>query len=160
MGYTQKESEQAFARLAELLAELDEMQEKGNRLTRAREARELKALKDRAARLTAETQRYGQKVDEANKEMEAAAQVGDVAAQGRALGALRTYSELYALRLGPQQNAARTLDLALKEGALSLDDQLDEIALSNDEFAALEKEVSCYRAEYLACYELCKSFES
>ncbi|MDR0514972.1 MAG: hypothetical protein LBG81_07410 [Coriobacteriaceae bacterium] len=156
---SQTDADTAFARLEELLAQLEEIQEKDALLTQAREARELRDLKKRAAALEEEVRGYEEIKNKAIVDAKAANDAGDQEAEGKALALLRMYSELYSVRLAPQQRAAEAWRKAQEQSTLGTDAPLDDLTLEDGHYAALEKEVRDYREEYLACYELCKSFE-
>jgi hypothetical protein len=149
----------AFERLEELLAMLDEMREKDAALVKAYKARELCNLAKHAQRLEDELKGYEAIRDKALHDAKIANVCGDKENESKALALLRMYSDLYALRLAPQQRAKEALAAALAESPLSLSDPLDELAMDDDSFSALEESVNAYREEYLACYELCKSLE-
>jgi hypothetical protein len=153
------DSDAAFARLDELVALLPTIQAKDETLLKAREARGLLKA-DRLARvLEKELNDYQETYNQALSDAKKAADVDDKEGEARNLSIVRAYSELISLRRAPEQRSKSSLRKLLEEGALGLDDPLEEYALPDEDFAALEKEILAYQEEYRQVYALCLSLE-
>jgi uncharacterized protein YecE (DUF72 family) len=157
---TDDEVDQAFAHLEELLERLPEIQEKDTRLTTAREARELLELQERSTRLTTEIAEYESIRDKALRDAKAASDAGDAQLEGQSLALLRMYSDLHMTRLAPMQRAQNALWEMLEQSSLSSDDPLADLALSEQEYTALEEELRAYQLDYQKTYEFCEKAEA
>ncbi|HBT95813.1 MAG TPA: hypothetical protein DEB24_06930 [Coriobacteriia bacterium] len=158
--YTEEQVDQAFAHLEELFERLPVIREKDARLARAREARELLQAKEARDRTAAEIVEYEAIRTKALEAAKLASDKGDKEAEGRNLAVLRMYADLHISRLASAQRAENALFVALKEGSLTLGDPLGELALDDDEYAALEAELLTYQADYTATYESCLCSEN
>jgi len=146
----------AFARLEELVALIPTMQEKGDLLSRAREARELMRLHEQARVLEAEVEGYQKTIDQALWDAKQAAGEDDAAKEGRSLALVRVYSEMHMTRVAPMQRAQNELAQALRKGTLTRDDPLEEYALPDEEFEALNEAIRAFQEEYGQVYALCQ----
>ncbi|MDR2492215.1 MAG: hypothetical protein LBD25_01960 [Coriobacteriales bacterium] len=165
---THDEAERCFARLQELVDLIPVYTEKDVELRRARAARELLTLRTAAVAASAEYQRLEHECDEALRLAHDARERGDMQAEGRELGRLRTVSELCALRRAPMERAAAELRVALAPGGLAeaagvreddlllMDERLDELALDDVAFEALLAQIEHYKREYAAVYARCQ----
>jgi hypothetical protein len=155
----QNDVEEAFARLEQLVDELPLIQEQDARLTRARDARVLREARERADFLQAEIEGYQHNIDKALKEAKAAADRGDVDEEGRNLGLLRMQDELRYTRLAAAQRAQDELRRLLEQGTLTLEDPLDDYALADDEYAALDARIRAFQEEYHRVFTRCQQLE-
>jgi hypothetical protein len=163
----------AFRRLEELVAELPAMEQQGQRLSAAREARQLRQLAAHYRGLDAEWQRITSEYEallnsehERSKgEQPAGEQLADeqpsegqpsTGSNEATLAKLRYLSEYIAVRRTPHTRAHEALEAALQSGTLTLDSPLDELALSDEDFAALEQLVADYQAEYRQVLARCQ----
>ena len=149
-----------FAHLEELLKELPAIQAEDARLLVAREARSLREAQRRAHELERELDGYDQLVKSSLRDAKCASDAGDGEAEGYHLGVLRMNKELHYTRLASLQRAQDALRDALKTGTLSLDDPLEELALADEEYEALELRIRSFRDDYLATYERCQALEA
>jgi uncharacterized protein YecE (DUF72 family) len=154
-----RDAEQAFDRLEALLAELPAIQEEDKRLTRAREARELRTTQQRTQLLEAEIASYGKAIDTALIEAKAASDRRDKDEEGRQSALARMYTELRYTRLATMQRSGDKLRALLEQGVLSLDDPLDDYALSDEEYHALEARIRAFQEEYQQLYAFCRRLE-
>jgi hypothetical protein len=152
-------ADEAFAQLEKMVEELPVIQKEDARLSRAREARALREAQERAALLTAEIEGYERTIDTALRDGKAAADRGDSEEEGRNLGLVRMAKEMHYTRLAIQQRAQDELRKLLKQGTLTLEDHLDDYALSNEEYEALETHVRDFQEEYQRLYSLCRRLE-
>jgi hypothetical protein len=150
------DADQAFARLDELISRLPDMQEADARFMRARKARGLREARDHAAALEAEIEGYQTTLDQALVAAKASADADDSDAAAHKLLQVRAYDELRYTRLATAQRAQDKLRDLLKTGTLTLEDPLDEYALSDAEYAALESQLLSFQAEYLQVFKHCK----
>jgi hypothetical protein len=146
----------AFERLEGLLAQLPAMQLEGERLSRAREARHLLELRNHAQVLEQEYLNYQGIYTTALGAAQEAAERGDAAAQARERGIARSYAEIIATRVAPLQRAHQTLENAWESSALSRNDSLEELALDDAAFAALEQRIASYQQDYQETYSRCQ----
>ncbi|MDR3037574.1 MAG: hypothetical protein LBU31_04115 [Coriobacteriales bacterium] len=161
VGVTELSDTQAFDRLDELLAQLPAMEEQGRRLAVAREARQLRALEvacqalvdkwslinAECAALMAEERQLRETEHTSEKRYEVV------------VGKIRYLAEHIALRRAPVARAQEALKAALETGSLALADPLDELALSDDEFARLEAGIAAYQREFVTVLERCQKLE-
>jgi rhamnose utilization protein RhaD (predicted bifunctional aldolase and dehydrogenase) len=149
----------AFARLAELLEQLPAIQEADARLTRAHNARKLREAHERATTLEAEIVGYETMRDQALMDAKAAADIDDSTTEAHKLVAVRAYDELRYTRLATMQRSQNELRQLLKAGPLALEDPLDEYALVDAEYRALETRVNNFQEEYQRLFEYCRRLE-
>jgi hypothetical protein len=154
------DADAAFARLEELVALLPEIQTRDQQLLRAREARELLELDRRAHLLINEIAGYERIFNQALLDAKVASDVGDPEAEGHNLALVRMYNELKYTRLATKERAENDLREALKRSDLSLNDPLVELALSDEDYQALENNIHAYQQEYQQVYEFCLSVDS
>jgi uncharacterized protein YecE (DUF72 family) len=152
-------AEEAFAQLEKMVEELPVIQKEDARLSCAREARRLREAQKRATLLTAELEGYERTIDTALRDGKAAADRGDTKEEGRNLGLVRMTKEMHYTRLATQQRAQDELRKLLRQGTLTLEDALDDYALSDEEYETLEARVRDFREEYQRLYALCRHFE-
>ncbi|MDR3315307.1 MAG: hypothetical protein LBS98_02320 [Coriobacteriales bacterium] len=153
------DADAAFARLDELVSLLPVIQEKDARLMRAREARRLLKADKLARILEKELKDYQNTYNAALRDAKKAADADDHEGEARNLSIVRAYSELISLRLAPEQRAKSDLRKLLEAIALHLDDPLEDYALSDEDFTALEQEILAYQEDYRQVYALCLSLE-
>jgi uncharacterized protein YecE (DUF72 family) len=156
---TKTNAEQAFARLEELVAQLPSVQKEDARLMRAREARCLLKARNQAKTLEAEIENYQQIISRALVDAKAASDQQNEEEEGRNLALVRMYTELRYTRLAIMQRAQDKLRDLLKQSTHSLDDPLDEYALSDEDYEALEAQVRDFQEEYQHLYDLCCKLE-
>lgn len=167
--FTQLDDDSLFARLESLLVRVGEMQEKDAQLITARQAREVKEKAALVEKIDAEITHYQEVQARAKQDIKRAtekeqsdnpeelAQAEKSKLEAAAL--LRMYADLYSYRLSSLERAQTQLQQLLKESALSLDDALNDLALNDEQFQALDTEVRTFQAEYLSVYEECKKRE-
>jgi hypothetical protein len=153
------DAERAFARLEEMVAELPAIQAEDARLAQAREARVLREAHRRAVALEAEIDGYSQTIDTALVEAKAASDQQDAEEEGRNLALVRMYTELRYTRLATMQRAQDEVRSLLAQGSLTLEDSLDEYALPDEDYEALETTIRAFQEEYQQLYALCRRLE-
>jgi hypothetical protein len=153
------DAERAFARLEEMVAELPAIQAEDARLAQAREARVLREAHRRAAALEAEIDGYSQTIDTALVEAKAASDQQDAEEEGHNLALVRMYTELRYTRLATMQRAQDEVRSLLAQGSLTLEDSLDEYALPDEDYEALEAAIRAFQEEYQQLYALCRRLE-
>ena len=154
-----EEADKAFARLEELLKRLPLIQGEDARLTHARQARELREAARLKQHLEKEVYGYERMRDQAFCDARTASKMDDTVSESRNLELFRIYSDLYSTRLAPFQRAENALFEALRQSPLCLDDPLDEYALTDEEYTALETGIRAYQEEYLETYKLCQQIQ-
>jgi hypothetical protein len=132
------------------------MQLEGDRLSRAREARLLLELRSHAQVLEREYLNYQNIYTTALGAAQEASERNDAASQARERGIARSYAEIIATRVAPLKRAHQAFEDAWESSALSRNDPLEELALDDAAFAALEQRVASYRQDYQETYSRCQ----
>ncbi|MDR0500302.1 MAG: hypothetical protein LBG97_03525 [Coriobacteriales bacterium] len=155
----------AFKRLEEMVAELPQIQAKNERLAQASEARRLIELRDIAKGFKDEIDSYDQTIEKARTDVwEAVANNDDItnaAAQekrNRGLLLIRAYTEMRASRLHVAERAKNLFNTAMGTTSLNSDnlpDELDALALTNEEYYSLQNMIDNFKQEYEQLYNLC-----
>jgi hypothetical protein len=154
-------ADKAFGQLEALYARLPAMQEKGRKLGAAREARALRGLKAHLEALEREWERLDAECRRlmAEEHMLREEAPLDDGGLGLVRARIRPVAEIVALRRAPLAQAREALERALAQGSLSLDDPLDELALPDEDFEALERDVAAYQEAYALAYGQCSALE-
>jgi hypothetical protein len=152
-----RNEQNAFERLETLLAQLPAMQTEGERLGRAREARRLLELQRHLRVLEQEYQGYYAIHDTAKAAAQDALERDDATALARERGIMRGYAELIATRVAPLKRAQQTLEEAWQASPLTPDDSLEQLALDETTFAALEQNIADYQQDYEETYSRCQA---
>ena len=84
----------------------------------------------------------------------------DAQAEARERGTARAYAELIATRTAPLQRVRADLAQVEQTNPLPAGVSWEQIALTKEEFAALEQAVFSYQKNYQETYELCQKLES
>ncbi|MDR2196790.1 MAG: hypothetical protein LBO07_02370 [Coriobacteriales bacterium] len=153
------DADAAFARLEELLALLPAIQAEDQRLTRARNARCLRQADARARYFEAQITQIETTRDQALLAGKKASDEGNAAEEGRHAGLARMCQELYYTRLHSMQKAQDERRDLLQQSDLTLEDPLDEYALADEEYEALEARIRDFQEEYQQLYALCLRLE-
>lgn len=157
------EAQDAFAHLEALMARLPEMQEKGATLNHAREARRLLELLEHLQTLEREVAAYQRIYGAALAAAQKAIERGDDATVARERGIARGYAELIATRAAPLQRARKAFGEGVESGPFAsdgLEGQLEDAALEDTAFAALEREITDYQQDFQETYALCEALDA
>jgi hypothetical protein len=142
-----------------MVAQLPAIQQEDACLSRAREARALRKAAESAALLETEIEHYQQTIDKALVDARAASDRQDKDEEGSSLALLRMYTELRYTRLAAMERSRDKLRDLLRQGTLTLDDPLDDYALSDGEYGGLASRIQDFQEEYQHLYALCRHLE-
>jgi hypothetical protein len=147
------------------MGRLPEMQEAGMRLSRAREARRLLALRAEAQVREREYAEYQRVYDTATAAAREAAARGDADTEAHERGIARSYAELIAVRTAPLRRAQQALVEAEESSPFAIEESrestaLDEAALDEASFVALEQDIADYQRDYEETYALCQALDA
>ena len=155
----EQQLEQGFQLLERMMQQLPQMEQHGRTLARARTARGLLTLQQQVQALEKEFDRLGATLAAATAAAEQAAAAKDEAAHGRELATVRMTAEMLALKRAPLERARRELQQAVADSGLSLDDPLDEIAMSDEQFETLAAELSSFQDTLQQTHKLCTELQ-
>jgi chromosome segregation ATPase len=155
----EQQLDQGFQLLEKMTQRLPEMERHARTLARARHARRLLALRRQADGLENEFNRLNATMTAAMGAVERAAAENDEAAQGREMATVRMTAEMVALKRAPLERARRELHQALADGELLLNDALDEIAMTDEQFDALEAELASFQDSLQQTHKLCTELQ-
>jgi hypothetical protein len=142
-----------------MVVELPAIEQHDVLLSRARGARALREAHRRESILAAELDKYQSTINKALLDARKAADKDDKREEERNLALVRINKELHYTRLAILQRAQDEVRNLQKSSGLTSEDPLDDYALSDADYAALETRITAFRGEYQHLYQLLRQQE-